>query len=409
MKTAHCIGAGALSVLMLFVGTAGGASGPETLSAATYRRLQEAQARIDEGQPVQAIATLQQLEQEVGGQPYEYALVMQYLSHAQTLADDPAAALQTVSRALRRSDLPFELALDLRYYQAKLFLALERYGEGLASLDHWFAQTAEPGAEAHYYRGFARYQLGRYEPAQESLEQALALAEKPDRRWQDVLLAAYVQGGDRRNAARLLRSMISESPGELRLWKQLASLHVEAGNKQDALATLVLADRLHALQPGELDAIVGFYGSLGMPDKAARMLETWVQAGRLEDTPARQRHLADLWLLARERTRAQLALERVAGQTATGEVDQLLGKLYMEDGEWSKAAPALEKALAKGGLDGEAARTRVLLGVARLKAGETRQAVEAFTVAARDPATRATAEYWIGLATASAEAAGTTR
>lgn len=396
------------SGLLLLVFAIGLAQGEETLSVPTYRKLQRAQEMLDGQQAGTAIEALRGLAAEVAERPYEYAYVMQYLAHAQTLLEQPEAALRTLATALERTDLPPHLALDLRFFQARLLLSEERYEEALAALDAWFAQDPDPLAEAYYYRGMAQYQTGRYPAAQASLERALALADKPERRWREVLLAAYVQGGALNKADGLLTTLISETPAELLLWRKLASVQLERGDRAAALATLRLAQHLHRLETTDLDAIASMYATLGMPDKGARLLEAWTAAGLLEPTHERRRYLGELWLLARERERAKQAFTRLAADTGSGELDQLAGKLCMEDGQWLDAAAGLTRALERGNLDDEP-RTRLMLGVALLKSGEVAGARAAFEQAARTPAMKASAEYWMALANAAAGAPGQPR
>jgi len=77
----------------------------------------------------------------------------------------------------------------------------------------------------------------------------------------------------------------------------------------------------------------------------------------------------------------------------------------MEDGQWLDAAASLTRALERGNLDDEP-RTRLMLGVALLKSGEVPGARAAFEQAARAPAMKASAEYWMALANAAAGAPG---
>jgi tetratricopeptide (TPR) repeat protein len=391
----------ALGFALLLVLTPVSARADETLSVPTYRQLQRVQEMLDQRQAGPAIQSLEALAAEVADLPYEYAYVMQYLAHAQMLQERTAAALRTLATALARDDLPHHLALDLRFFQAKLLLSEERYEESLTAFDVWFAQDPDPVAEAFYFRGLAQYQTGRYDAAQASLERALSLADVPVHRWREVLLAAYVQGGALKKADTLLTTMVGEAPQELLLWRKLASVQMERGDRAAALATLRLAQRLHGLETNDLDAIVGMYATLGMPEKGARLLESWTGSGLLEATPKRRRYLGELWLLARERERAKRAFSRLAVDTGDGELDQLAGKLCMEDGEWPDAAASLTRALERGGLDDEP-RTRLMLGVALLKSGEVPGALAAFRQAARAPAMKASAEYWMALANAAA-------
>ena len=371
----------------------------DTLSAKAYRGLQQAQELLDAQQPDKAVAVLKNLAATVEGQAYDYAMVMQYLAHSQMLADQPAAALGTVTTALGRSDLPLELALELMFYKAKLLLNDQRIEEGLGAIELYFSQSPEPKAEAFYYRGFALFHAGRFKEAQAALEQAVALAGRRIAPWDDLLLAAYVQGESWEKAAQALRLRVGRIPQVVQNWKQLAGVYYQQGDHAAALATLMLAQRQHDLPPADLDTIIGLHGMLGMPEKGARLLEAWLEGGKLEPTPQRVRRLADMWLTARERTQAKQAFSRLAPEARTGETDALLGQLHMEDAQWREAAAAFSRALAKGGLR-EEPRTRLMLGVCHLKAGDTARAVAALTEAARSPTLRASAEHWLRSAAA---------
>jgi tetratricopeptide (TPR) repeat protein len=377
----------------------------DTLSAKTYRGLQQAQELLDARQPDKAAVVLRNLASTVEGQAYDYAMVMQYLAHSQMLADQPAAALATVTTALSRSDLPPELALELMFYRAKLLLNDQRIDEGLEAIELYFSQSPDPKAEAFYYRGFALFRAGRFREAQAPLEQAVALARRRIAAWDDLLLAAYVQGESWDKAAQALRLRVGRTPQAVQNWKQLAGVYYQQGDHASALATLMLAQRRHDLPPADLDTIIGLHDMLGMPEKGARLLEGWLEDGKLERTPQRLRRLADMWLTARERTQAKQAFARLAPGARTGEIEAILGQLHMEDAQWREAAAALSRALAKGGLKEEPS-TRLMLGVCYLKAGDTDRAIAALTEAARAPRLKASAEHWLRSAAAQQASAG---
>ena len=379
---------------MLCLAAGAALAATETLSAATYQRLQQTQKLIEAGKSREAIVTLEQLAASSADRPYDYAMVMQYLAHAQIVNEQPQAALRTVTAALQRSDLPPDIAVGLQLYQGKLLVIGGRFAEGLAALDAWLAGTTEPVAEGYYYQGYALYHLGRYAEAQRAVEQALAQSRRSSEAWRELLLAAYVKGGTFDRAETLLASWISQSPKDPLLWKRLAAVQVEHQNHAGALATLMVVERLQPLSASELETVVRLHRSLRMPEKAARLLDSWLQTGRLERSSSQQRLLADLWLEARERERATDAYAKVAATSKNGELDEIVGKLRMEDGDWPRAANALARALDKGGLR-EPERTRLLLGVAWVKAGEADRAVAVLADVARQPGMRATAEHWL--------------
>ena len=63
--------------------------------------------------------------------------------------------------------------------------------------------------------------------------------------------------------------------------------------------------------------------------------------------------LADAWITwinAREATRAETVLKKLAGMSEKGEYYFKLGAMYGDDERWKESKEMLEKAIAKGGL-----------------------------------------------------------
>ena len=87
-------------------------------------------------------------------------------------------------------------------------------------------------------------------------------------------------------------------------------------------------------------------------------------------------------------------LEKDAEAAPTGEKSAAAGLAYFGYGQYDKAADLLAKGVTKGGLNNEA-NTRLLLGIAQLKAGHKDDAVKTFKSVKGDPALEQLASLWV--------------
>jgi tetratricopeptide (TPR) repeat protein len=363
-----------------------------SLSRGTHLKLQEASKLTEAGKARQAIRTLRLLEGELQEKDYELAMVRQYLVYAHMAAEEPAIARDIAIKLLKGGQLPTEAAHGLNWLTAQIAYQLEDYDACIHYAQQWIAAESTPSAKAHFLAGYSHYQLKQLRAAEKHLEHAIALVKEIPDDWRRVLLAVYLDGKRYRKAETVLHALIEREPHNRSWWNYLVAVYIEQGKEDKALAALMLAHHRSQLDTNDLMRIVQLYSSNGIPEKAARLLQGWLKAGRLEATHKTLRLQFELWHLACEHGPALQALEKAASLTDNGEDYFLLGRLYFERNQWQKARHALQRGLRHGVK--ERAKAQYLLGVAAFNCGDPHTAQQAFEKASKHPELGKIVAYW---------------
>jgi tetratricopeptide (TPR) repeat protein len=362
------------------------------LSRGTRLELQEASKLTEAGNAPEAIEKLKLLAGQVQGNAFDLAMVRQCQVHAYMAADKPTVARDIAVKVLKGGQLPTEAAHGLTWLTAQIAYQLEDYGTCLRHAEQWIAAERSPSAKAHFLAGFSCYQLRQPGAAEKHLERAVSLVETIPDDWRRVLLAVYLDGKQYRKAETVLHALIEQEPGNKSWWNYLAAAYLEQDKEDQALAILVLGYHRGLLDTDDLLRMTHLYSANGIPEKAARLLRDWLEAGRLEPTRETYRSQFELWHLACERRPALQALEKAASLADNGEDYYLLGSLHFERNQWPQARRALQRALQRGVKD--KAKTQYLLGVAAFNCGDSRTAQQAFEKASTNPELGKLVAYW---------------
>ena len=181
----------------------------------------------------------------------------------------------------------------------------------------------------------------------------------------------------------VILDILSRNPAEDGYWRLLVNHFVQREENRNALAAMIIANLQNPLQaPVDLKRLVSLYGYVEIPEKAARLLQTYIDDERLPKDPETLRQLGDLWLLARERGNAKDALQQAAAVAPDGRTYELLGGIFFEDEQWSDAYAAYSQALETGGLT-EPERVHLLAGISAYRAGLTVEARSELEAAAK--------------------------
>jgi tetratricopeptide (TPR) repeat protein len=379
-------------LLVLSIGLAVPTVQGDTLSRGTRLKLQEASKLTEAGNAREAIDRLQLLEGALQEKAFELAMVRQCLVYAHMAAEAPAVARDIAVKVLKGGQLPAEAAHALTWLTAQIAYQLEDYRTCVHYAEQWIAAERRPLAKAHFLAGYSYYQLKQPIAAEKHLEQAIAKVKKIPNDWRRVLLAVYLDGKQYRKAETVLHSLIESEPDNRSWWNYLVVAYLEQDKEDKALAALVLAHHRNRLDTDDLMRIVQLYSASGIPEKAARLLQNWLKAGRLKATRKIYKLQFELWHLACERGPAMQALEKAASLADNGEDYYLLGRLHFERNQWQQARHALQHALQHGVK--EKAKAQYLLGVAAFNCGDSHAAQQAFEKASKSPELGKVVAYW---------------
>ena len=391
----QCTAVGLSLLLMVFAQTLIAAT--PVLSRHAYQTIQSAQALLSAGKTIQAIKALKKLVDTTAARPYEQAVALQSLAHAEMSRDRPAAALELLERSLALAALPDDAQQRTRYNLAQLYMVTERFAPAVEQLQQWFAKEAQPTAEAHALFGSAHLQLKHYRSAVEPLRQAIALSKQPRESWYQSLLGAHSELKQYDQCAKLLRTMLKLFPTHGAYWRQLAGIELLRQRYRDALAVMELAYlRGHLESERDLLNLAQLYAQRNAPYKAAQLIEKEIAAGRIRSKRENWEQAANAWYQARETERSIAALKNAINHVgAKASLELRLAQLYFESEQWRPAENALLSVI-KGKLtDAEAGRAWLLLGIVRHNREAFENAKAAFFEAAKLSATKEDAANWL--------------
>ena len=132
-----------------------------------------------------------------------------------------------------------------------------------------------------------------------------------------------------------------------------------------------------------------------MPEDGVRVLESGLNKGVLAGAqePRFRRMLAHAQAETAKSSDDVKNLAAQAERASSGQPNVDIGRMYLSQRLYDRAIAALRKGIEKGAL-ANSDQTRIDLGVAYLKSGETKQARDTFATVKTDSEWRGLAELW---------------
>jgi tetratricopeptide (TPR) repeat protein len=261
------------------------------------------------------------------------------LALAEYRVDNLPAAVSAIDRALA---LTAEFAPDAVRLKAAIHYDAEDWGITLRVLRSLIGQGSRLNDEERLMRARCLYKLRQYRPAREILAELLA---EPDPPAEAATTFAEYEGKRLPEQAHLHLARAFEShPGNFEVLEALGELDLRAGRAREALARLnqVIANRrvtvkalllrarllaeMGALERAEADALRAFEASPKLPGAVDLLFAIYQAQGRLDEA------------------RHSFEEAEAAGVLHAG-ARQLLARLYLMDGDTTKAREMLEKVL----------------------------------------------------------------
>ncbi len=337
-----------------------------TIDQQTGKKLQAAYDAYQATPPQynQAKAALDTIKQGEGDlSPYEMSRVQQLyaaIAQQQERFDDSRSHL---NKAIASGGLNEQEILDTRFNIAQLFLAQEKWKEGAAALETWIAQTPKPNSNAYYMLAVAYYQMGDEKKALPPAEKALAIAEKPQPSWIQLVLSLYLKNEMFAKAEPLVRKLIAAEPEKKAHWIQLSAVLGAQEKYDDALVALTLAYHKGLLtEDTELRRLADLMAFNNIPYRCGTMLTSELEKKRVTSDAALQEKLSNCWVAAREWDKAINPLRRAAEMKRSGDLFTRLGEVQVQRENWNGAIEALRKALEMGNAK-DPGNAQVLLGM----------------------------------------------
>lgn len=364
------------------------------MSEGVYHGIEDAMGLLSKQKYPEAIEKLSKMADS--GSDYEKAVVNYNLGLAYASSNKHPEAVKAFAKALSVNALPQSQREQLQYNLGQLYIVVQQADEGIKTLQNYISTacgTVPP--EAHIFLANALTEKKRYADALPQIQLAISKSKAPKEPWLQMQLAVAYELKDYKACAETLVQLIQMVPAKPDYWKQLSSLFYEMKQDSQSVAVLALAERQGFIQkPSDFKNLYSVYMMLELPFKAGFLLQDAVDKGKVPGDEKTLESIADAWINARESSRAEATLKKLAGISEKGEYYFKLGAMYGDDERWKESREMLEKAISKGGLKhtGEA---WMRLAVADYSMKQVPAAVDALQKASGFDETRKQASEWL--------------
>lgn len=295
--------------------------------------------------------------------PYDKAVAAQIASQSAYQEDDTAATLAYIDQALAANALDNNSHYQLMYMKASLQLQDDKFAEGLATLDQYFAETKSQKPEELALKGQGLYQAERYAEAIPVLTQAIKLASEPKDNWQQLLMASYAETGQTGEATRMAEQIASRAPSDKKAQMNLANVYLQADQYDKAAAVL---EKLRA--SGQLSEerdyrqLYSTYANMdGKEKEVIGVINEGLEKGILKPDQQTYLALAQSYYYSDQVQPAIEAWQKAAPLSKDGETYLNLAKVLWQENRIAEAKQAAKAALDKGLKKPEEARKMLAL------------------------------------------------
>ncbi len=402
MKKANLVLMAALAAAGV-VGVTGGALMPTTVEAASAPKvsakmippLKAVQEATNAKNWDAAYASLKEAQAIEPKTPYDAYMVDELGWYVLLQKQELPAAAEALERAVNSGfvappEVPPRLkALAQINYQAQNYAKAAEFGNKYLAQAPNDAEMTVLVAQSYY--------LGKdYAGARSFVDKVTAGQAKPSEQLLQLGLRSSFELKDRAGTMKALESLVRYYPQQ-KYWEDLLTNQLYETKGDREMRTLYrLMDQTSTLdQPEEYSEMATVLLAGGYPGEAQKVLERAMSANEFSGD-AKTRAQSDL-----DKARSQAAMdakdlpgaEKALAAAKTGNEMVAVGKLYFSTGDYAKAADAIQKGLAKGGVT-DMDDANALLGVALVRAGKLADATPAFQ-AVKDAKYSAVTRLWL--------------
>ncbi|MGH7897795.1 MAG: tetratricopeptide repeat protein [Candidatus Binatia bacterium] len=367
-----------------------------TVDPATGKRLNEAVEHINGQRYGEARASLGKLSLDRLS-PYELSRVEQLYAAVDQSEGKYGSARDHLNKAIASGGLNDQEMSTARFQIAQLFMAENKWKDGVEALKQWFATTPNPNSAAYHLLAVGYYQLGDFKSALEPAQKAIDLAGgKPQESWLQLLLALRLEREEYQLAVPILKQLIDSGPAKKNYWIQLSAVHAQLGSYEQSVVPLQLSYQAGLLtEDQEIRRLAEMLARVTIPYRAAKILSQAIEQGKIKSDFKAFELLANCWVAAREYDKSIPPLRRAAELSDSGELFLRLAEVYVQREDWGNTAGAVKLALDKGKLKSPG-NAQLLMGLAHYNQKKMNEARTWFERARGHGDSRQQAEAWIG-------------
>ncbi len=377
------------------------AEGKQTNSAKLAKPLKEAHDDLNAKKYADAIAKLREAEGTAGKTPYDQHLINDMLGFAYARTQNYAEAAKAWEAELDdgitpQSEVPTRVRqLAEANYQVKNYDKAIEFGNRAIKGGFADEELRTLVGQAYYLKGDWK---GTLHFEENLVDDKIKNGQTPKNESLQLVLSACVKLSDSACETRSLEKIVAYYP-KPEYWSQLlyTMRQQTSGNEANLLQTYRLMSEVDVLKsPDDYSEMAQLALEQGSPGEAQRILEKGIAKGVFTEPRAKAKNQRLLESAKKAAATDQASLQRIekeADAAPTGAKNVGLGLAYLGYGQFDKAAEAISKGIAKGGLRNES-EARLLLGIAQLKAGHKEDATKSFHAVKGDPSLEHLANLW---------------
>jgi tetratricopeptide (TPR) repeat protein len=369
----------------------------QAVSKEVYDKIQQAQEDVDAKNYDSALRKLNALR---GGKLTEYELsnVLNHIGFVYYNMGDVGRAISAFRELLQIPSLEEQTRKQTIYTLAQLSAAEEKYTQAVEYLDQWFTLETNPAPDAYILYAQNLYQVERYQDMVRPIETAMEVARKRQipikEDWYVLLNFAYFQ---QENFAKVkdIQKILLQSWPKKHYWFTLAGSYTELNEERNLIAAYDALQTQELLTTeSELVTMAQLYMQHEVPYKAAKLLESEMEKGRVEKNDKNYRLLSEAWSLAMEDEKAIPALQQAARLSNDGELYVRLANAHLNLGQYRECAAAAREGLNAGGVK-NADHAQISLGMCLYNLKQYDDAIASFRVAARTERSQRIGRQWV--------------
>lgn len=279
---------------------------------------------------------------------------------------------------------------------ADLQMQTKDYKNALKNYDAWMVFTGKDDGNTWVKISQAYYELKQLDKMIAPADKAIAaFGDKQNQNPYVLKLTSYYERKKYHDAIDVLETVLLIFPDKKTWWTQLPMFYLLVEDYPKAVQTLDLAYKQGFLdKESQLKTLANLYSSTEAPYKAAVLLEKHIASGEITRDDSNIGSLANAWHAAQHVATAAKYYGELAKLTNEAKHYRKQGMLLKQDEQFSKAIPALQKALELGIKD----KGRIHMSIAEsyFYLEKYKQAYAAINKAMEDPKARKAAKGWKG-------------
>lgn len=281
---------------------------------------------------------------------YEKSFAAQFAMQAANDADDTAAAIGYLQKAIDLDGLDNNSHYNAMYNLAQLQLIDDKYPDALKTIDRFLTETKSEKPDHLITKGNVLYRMDKFAEAIPVLKKAIDATPEPKKDWMQLLMASYFEADQSGEAVKLAETIAAKNPADKSTQMNLVAAYLQ-DDKYDKAA--VVLEKLRAA--GQLtedkdyrQLYVTYLNLEGQEKKAAEVINEGLKKGILKPDYQAYVAMAQSYYFSDQPGPSIDAYKKAAPLAPDGETYLNLARVLWAEDRIAEAKEAAKQALAKG-------------------------------------------------------------